>query len=113
MERGLGEPFTLAEDRDPSHGPRGQNIVKAWKAKHQLNHYFYCPGSLDWVPIENAWKYTESTVRNRMCPTHHDLVEACQEGWKTLDQLMINAWVDSIPDRLNDTLKLEGKMTGH
>ncbi len=49
-----GERFILEEDGDSGHGPRGQNIVKAWKTKYGLKHYFNCPRSPDWVPIENA-----------------------------------------------------------
>ncbi len=58
-----GERFILEEDGDSGHGPRGQNIVKAWKTKHGLKHYFNCPGSPDWVPIENAGSILRGWLR--------------------------------------------------
>ncbi|KAK5651023.1 hypothetical protein OQA88_1807 [Cercophora sp. LCS_1] len=39
--------FMLEEDGDSGHGRNGNNIVKTWKEKHGLKHYFNCPGSPD------------------------------------------------------------------
>jgi hypothetical protein len=93
-----GRSFILEEDGDSGHGPRGNNIVKSWKEKNGLRHYFNCPGSPDWPPIEKAWRLPKSEVTSWMCLTHDDLVEAVQDGWHKLDQKTINKWVDQIPD---------------
>jgi len=77
-----------------------------------LKHYFNCPGSPDWPPIEKCWRKPKSTVKSRMCLTHEDLVEAVQDGWHELDQKSINNWVDEIPEILKNTIELEGKMSG-
>ncbi len=107
------EPFILEEDGDSGHGPRCQNIGYAWKTEHHLKHYVNCPGSPDWVPIEYAWIYPNRAVKSQMCLTHEDLVNTVQGGWHKLGLRTINGWVDSIPDRLKDTIKLEGKMCGY
>ena len=78
-------PFILEEDGDSGHGARGTNIVKTWKEKNGLKHYFNCPGSLDWSPIERCWRLPKWEVKSRMCLTHEDLVEAVQDGWHKLD----------------------------
>lgn len=49
-----GHDFALEEDGDSGHGPGKNNIVRTWKNKHGLNHYFNCPSSLDLSPIENC-----------------------------------------------------------
>ena len=108
-----GRSFILEEDGDSGHGPRGNNIVKSWKEKNGLRHYFNCPGSPDWPPIEKAWRLPKSEVKSRMCLTHDDLVEAVQDGWQKLDQATINEWVDQIPEILQQTLDLDGKMSGN
>jgi hypothetical protein len=45
--------FVLEEDGDSGHGPGKSNIVRAWKEKHNLKHYFNCAASPDLSPIEN------------------------------------------------------------
>ena len=112
VSNGLRDSFILEEDGDSGHGPKGQNIVKKWKEKTGLKHYFNCPGSPDWPPIEKCWRKPKSTVKSRMCLTHEDLVEAVQDGWHELDQKSINNWVDEIPEILKNTIELEGKMSG-
>jgi hypothetical protein len=105
--------FVLEEDGDSGHGPRGTNIVKTWKLDHGLKNYFNCPGSPDWVPIEKAWRAPKGSVKDSLCLTHEDLVEACNKGWNSLTQEKINEWVDQIPQILQETIKKEGKMMGY
>jgi len=76
VSNGLRDLFILEEDGDSGYGPKGQNIVKKWKEKTGLKHYFNCPGSPDWPPIEKCWRKPKSTVKSRMCLTYEDLVEA-------------------------------------
>jgi hypothetical protein len=51
-----GDYFVLEEDRDSSHGIGGsdRSIVKQWKKKNGLHHYFNCSTSPDLAPIENC-----------------------------------------------------------
>ena len=108
-----GRDFILEEDGDSGHGPKGNNIVKQWKEKHGLRHYFNCPGSPDWSPIEKCWRLPKGYVKDCMCLTHADLTEAVVEGWSNLEINTINQWIDMIPDILKETIELEGKMSGH
>jgi hypothetical protein len=39
--------------------------------------------------------------------------ELVLEGWKELDQEIINKWVDSIPERLQKVIDYKGKRTGY
>jgi hypothetical protein len=108
-----GSSFILEEDGDSGHGPKGENIVKKWKQKHGLKHYFNRAGSPDWVPIEKVWRAPKGSVKDSMCLNQSDLGEACVAGWETLAQSTINSWVSQIPQILQETIELEGKMTGY
>jgi hypothetical protein len=56
-------------------GPRGNNIVKAWKEMNRSRHYANFPGSPDWPPIEREGiAVLKSEVKSRMCLTHDDFV---------------------------------------
>ena len=78
-----GDNFVLEEDRDSGHGPpRGMgNIVKDWKAKHNLEYYFNCPGSPDLDPIEDAWQPTKQYVRHFGHWEPDETRTLAQEGW--------------------------------
>jgi hypothetical protein len=42
-----GHDFVLKEDEDSGHESGKDNIVRRWKNKHRLKHYFNCPHSPD------------------------------------------------------------------
>jgi hypothetical protein len=48
-----------------------------------------------------------------MCLAHVDFVKAVQDGWQKLDQATINEWVDQIPKILQQSLDLDGKLSGN
>lgn len=50
-----GEDFVLEEDGDSSYGTGKKNIVRDWKERYNLEHYFNCSNSPDFVPIEKCW----------------------------------------------------------
>ncbi|CAG9950916.1 unnamed protein product [Clonostachys rosea f. rosea IK726] len=106
-----GRSFVLEEDGDSGHGPGKSNPVRAWKEEYGLKSYFNCPRSPDLSPIENCWLVPKQYVRKYPhwdLDTLRDLVE---EGWEQLSQETINRWVESMPQRLRDVIKMEGKKT--
>ncbi|KAK3940957.1 hypothetical protein QBC46DRAFT_363720 [Diplogelasinospora grovesii] len=96
LEKGP-EAFILEEDNDSGHGIGKKNIIKDWKTAHNLKSYFNCSQSPDFLPIENAWNTLQSLAI---------------KGWNRLSQDTINRWVDEMPQRLQDCIKNEGRMTG-
>ncbi|CAI6087300.1 unnamed protein product [Clonostachys chloroleuca] len=106
-----GRSFVLEEDGDSGHGPGKSNPVRTWKEEYSLESFFNCPRSPDLPPIENCWLVPKAYIRKYPhwdLDTLHDLVE---EGWEQLSQSTINRWVESMPQRLRDVIKMEGKMT--
>jgi hypothetical protein len=50
----VGFERVLEEDKDSGHGTSKANIVRGWKEKNGLNHFFNCAQSPDFSPIEKA-----------------------------------------------------------
>lgn len=107
-----GRYFVLEEDNDSGHGPGKNNPVRSWKEKEGLNYYFNCPGSPDLSPIENAWKVPKAYIYHYPHWDTDTLKDLIQEGWKELKLSTINNWIDSMPQRLQDCIDNEGRMTG-
>ena len=107
-----GRTFVLEEDNDSGHGHSAHNPVRAWKEKHGLNYFFNCPQSPDLSPIENAWSVPKQYIRKYAHWDIDSVKELAEEGWKELSQETINRWIESMPERLNNVINLDGKMTG-
>ena len=58
-----GQDFVLEEDGDSGHGPGKSNIVRTWKEKSGLEHYFNCSLSPDLSPIKNCWQPVEQLYK--------------------------------------------------
>ena len=111
-----GPPFVLEEDQDSAHGvPReGRGIVQTWKRQNNLQFYFNCSGSPDLAPIENAWQVPKQALRKFPHWTKVEMLDIATEAWEeSLPQGVINRWIDSMPQRLEDVISGQGAMTGH
>lgn len=109
-----GDQFILEEDGDSGYSTgKKNNIVRDWKEKRGLKHFFNTPGSPDLSPIENAWNVVKQHIAKFPSRTEDDLRNLAIEGWDTLSQESINRWVDSMVQRMEDVVEGEGKMTGH
>lgn len=108
------EDFVLEEDRDSGHGTGKQNIVRKWKEENGLESYWNCPGSPDLAPIENVWGLQKSYMSKF---THWEVEETRElalEAWyEGVSQEAINSFIDSMPERLQAVIDMEGKMTGY
>ena len=102
----------LEEDRDSGHGRSASNPVRAWKEAQHLHQYFNCTHSPDLSPIENAWQAPKANLRKFAYHDETSLYEIAKEGWKALSQETINAWIDSMPIRLQAVIDHKGQMTG-
>jgi hypothetical protein len=108
-----GQDFCLEEDGDSGHGPGKSNIVRKWKEDHGVKHYFNCALSPDLSPIENCWLPVKQHLRKYPHWDDKTTKGLIQEGWSSVSQGFINERVLSMPDRLREVIRLEGKMTGY
>lgn len=110
-----GEDFVLEEDNDSGHGgddSKRMNIVKAWKKRNNLQHYFNCPGSPDLAPIENCWRPPKQFLQRFSHWDEFETRDLAIEGWEKVSRRFINEQVDSMPQRLRDCIAVDGQMTG-
>ena len=111
-----GDNFVLEEDHDSSHGiaKGGKGLPQEWKRLNRLNHYFNCTGSLDLAPIENAWQPIKQNVKKYPYLTQEEIKEIASETWyDQIRQKDINKWCLSMPERLQQVIDLEGKITSY
>jgi hypothetical protein len=111
-----GDDFVLEEDGDSGHGPSRSsgNIVKSWKKKHGLDHYFNCPGSPDLAPIEDAWQPTKQYVRHYGHWEPDETRTLAQEGWDGITETWINRRIESMPSRLRHVAESDdGQLIGY
>jgi hypothetical protein len=107
-----GRDFILEEDGDSGHGPSRHNPVRTWKEQHGLNYFFNSPASPDLLPIENAWSVLKAYIRKYEHWDIQTVIELAEEGWNSLSQETIDRWIESMPERMKQVIKLDGKMTG-
>jgi hypothetical protein len=107
-----GDDFALEEDGDSGHGPGKSNIVQQWKDQHKLEHYFNCHSSPDLAPIENCWQPPKQYVKKYPHWDEQNTRELALEGWEKISQDFINKQVNSMPQRLQDCIDMDGQMTG-
>ena len=103
----------LEEDRDSGHGTSESNPIRTWKEQQCLLHYFNCVRSPDLSPIENAWQAPKAHVRKFASWDDESVWKVSQEGWNKLPQKTINAWIDSMPARLQAVIDGKGQMTAY
>jgi hypothetical protein len=108
-----GHDFVLEEDGDSGHDSGKSNIVRAWKEKHNLKHYFNCVASPDLSFIENCWAISKQHLRKFPHWDDVTIKELIDEGWGCVSQAFINKKVDEMPDRLRAVIAGNGQMTGY
>jgi hypothetical protein len=108
------KPFILEEDNDSGHGGGSHNnIVAKWKCDNNLDHYFNSPNSPDFAPIENCWQVMKQYLKKFPHWDEAETRELAHEGWGNVTQSFNNERVDSMPQRLQDCIDMEGRMTGY
>jgi hypothetical protein len=106
--------FILEEDNDSGHGGgSASNIVATWKKKNKLDHYFNHPSSPDLAPIENCWQVMKQHLKKYPHWDQFEVRDLAREGWSHASSEFINERINSFPQRLQDCIEIEGRMTGY
>jgi hypothetical protein len=108
------QPHFILEDNDSAHGGgSNNNIVASWKRRHNLDHFFNCANSPDLAPIENCWQVMKQHLKKFPHWDESETRELAHEGWDRVSAEFINNRIDSMPQRLQDCIDMEGRMTCH
>jgi hypothetical protein len=73
--------------------------------------YFNCSNSPNLAPIENCWQPPKQYVKKFPHWNKQDTRELALEGWEKVSQDFINDRINSMPQRIQDCIGLEGQMT--
>lgn len=107
-----GKGFLYKEDGDSSHSAK---VVKAWKTQklglQDEAWYYNSPYSPDFSIIENVWRILKQRLKRRAHASMEQIKEAMQDVWAKISQKEINKLVATMPTRMEEAVKLEGKHT--
>jgi hypothetical protein len=107
------QPFVLEEDIESfSHGAASNvNPAQQWKEENGLRCHFNCLDSPDLNPLDSLWpphkQWATQPLENW---DTEGLKQAVRDAWANIEQPKVNAWVDSMPQRLRQVVENEGKM---
>ena len=105
--------FILEEDNDSGHGGgSSRNLVARWKQREGLDYFFNCPNSPDFSPIENCWQPMKQHLKKFPHWNEFETRDLAREGWQKVSQGFINTRINSMPQRLQDCIDMEGRITG-
>ncbi len=110
-----GEDFVLEEDNDSGHstGKGKGNIVRKQKEENGLECYFNCAQSLDLSPIKNCQIVPKGHLRKVPHQDNKTTKELIIKGQAKVSQRFINDLINTIPQRLQDVIDSNGKLTGY
>lgn len=103
-----GHDFVLEEDGDSGHGKTNDDL-RRYKQVMGLEYFFNYAGSPELAPIENCWQPLKHHVAKYARESTSDLYELAFEAWCALPQSSINAWIDSMPERLRAVIEAKGQ----
>jgi transposase len=109
------EPWVLQQDGDGAHNRAG-SVIASWNRQHGATIGIlpkWPPNSPDLSPIENLWSWTQNRINARGCKTFDEFKAAVKEEWSHITPAMAARYMSSIPKRLKDCLKANGKMTNY
>jgi hypothetical protein len=105
--------FVLEEDDDSDHDSNKSNIVRVWKEKYNLKHYFNFVASSDLSSIKNCWTIS----KQHLCKFPHwddvSIKDLIDEKWERVSQGFINEKVDEMSDKLRAMIADNVQMTSY
>ena len=106
----VDRPMIFMQDNAPCHKAR---IVMTFLAENNISTLEWPPQSPDMNPIENLWAIIKRRRQKKfgVPKTQADLIEQIFETWNAIDQELVSKLSDSASERVNEVLKLKGKVS--
>lgn len=105
-----GRPMVFMQDNAPCHKAR---VVMDFLQENNAETLNWPPQSPDMNPIENLWAVIKKRRQKKygVPPTKAALIEQIFDIWDNIEQDFINKLADSCNNRVNQVLKLKGKVS--
>ena len=105
---GMGAQWIFQHDNDPKHAA---GIVTNWLNSNGIQPLKWPPFPSDLNPIEHLWDEIERTMKKEQPKNEKDLKECLTRVWKGIEITVLKNLVDSVPNRLNEVIRMKGYPT--
>ena len=92
-------------DNDPKHTAR---IVTNWLDQKRIQRLKWPCFSLDMNSIEHLWDEVERRMKKERPKKEKELQECLTRVWNGIEKSVLKKLVDSLPNRLNDVIRMKG-----
>ena len=105
---GLEKSFVFQHDNDPKHIA---GVVKNWLKQRKIETLNWPPCSPDMNPIEYLWDELGRRMKKHYPKNKEELKEILLKEWNHIGTDITEKLVDSVPNRLNECVRMRGYPT--
>ena len=104
----MDNEWTFQHDNDPKHRAA---IVNNWLNRNGIKRLEWPSFSPDLNPIEHLWDEIERRMKKQQPTNENELKESLTRVWKGVEKEVLKKLVDSVPNRLNEVIRMKGGPT--
>ena len=104
----LGREWVMQQDNDPKHRA---HIVTHWLNEKEVELLKWPPFSPDLNPIEHMWDEVERRMKKEKPKNETELKQSLLRVWRGIGTDVTKKLVDSVPNRLNEVIRMNGYPT--
>ena len=104
----LGREWVMQQDNDPKHQA---HIVTHWLKEKEVELLKWPPFSPDLNPIEHMWDEMERRMKKEKPKNETELKQCLLRVWQGIGTDVTKKLVDSMPNRLNEVIRMNGYPT--
>ena len=104
----MAKDWWFQHDSDPKHTAR---IVTNWLDQKRIQRLKWPCFSPDMNPIEHLWDEVELRMKKEQSKNEEDLQECLTRVWNGIEKPVLKKLVDSLPNRLNEVIRMKGYST--
>lgn len=105
---GLSHDWVFQHDNDPKHRAA---VVTNWLNRNEMHRLNWPSFSPDMNPIEHLWDEVERRLKKKQPKNKNELKECLTEIWQGIELPVLRKLVDSVPNRLNEVIRVKGYPT--
>ena len=100
----MGAQWIFQYDNNPKHTA---GIVTNWLNSNGIQRLKWPPFSPDLNPIEHLWDEIERRMKKEQPKNQKDLKECLTRVWKGIEITVVKNLVGSVPNRLNEVIRMK------
>ena len=105
---GMSHDWIFQHDNDPKHRTA---IVANWLNRNGVERLHWPSFSPDLNPIEHLWNEVERQLKKKQPKSENELKESLIEVWHGIELPTLKKLVDSVPNLLNEVIRIKGYPT--